>query len=65
MRRHKAGGFAEVLAWWVVAIGIGLTPLHTFATRLTIRADILPIAGFALACTPLNLRRFLGMDWGR
>jgi hypothetical protein len=32
-----------------MAIGIDPTLFHTFATRLTIRADILPIAGFALA----------------
>lgn len=28
-------------------------------------ADILPIAGFTLACTLFNLRRFLGMSWGK
>ena len=65
VRRHKAGTFAEVLAWWVVAIGIGSTLFHTFATRLTIWADVLPIAGFTLAYALFNLRRFLGMEWGK
>jgi hypothetical protein len=65
VRRHKAGIFAEVLAWWVVAIGIGSTLFHTFASKGTIWPDILPIAGFTLAYTLFNLRRFLGMDWGK
>lgn len=65
VRRHKTGAFAEVLAWWVVAIGIGSTLFHTFASKGTIWADILPIAGFTLAYTLFNLRRFLGMDWGK
>lgn len=64
-RRYKAGTFAAVLAWWVVAIGIGSTVFHTFATKGTIWADILPIAGFTLAYTLFNLRRFLGMEWGK
>ncbi len=65
MRRYRTGTFAEVLAWWVVAIGIGSTMFHTFATKGTIWADILPIAGFTLAYTLFNLRRFLGMEWGK
>lgn len=65
VRRRKAGTFAEVLSWWVVAIGIGSTLFHTFATRLTIWADVLPIAGFTLAYALFNLRRFLGMEWGK
>lgn len=65
VRRCKAGTFAEVLAWWVVAIGIGSTLFHTFANKVTIWADILPIAGFTLAYTLFNLRRLLGMGWGK
>ncbi|WP_217574411.1 ceramidase domain-containing protein [Mesorhizobium sp. GbtcB19] len=65
VRRHKTGTFAEVLAWWVVAIGIGSTVFHIFASKGTIWADILPIAGFTLAYTLFNLRRFLGMSWGK
>lgn len=65
VRRYKTGTFAEVLAWWVVAIGIGSTLFHTFASKGTIWADILPIAGFTLAYTLFNLRRFLGMEWGK
>ncbi|TPI13585.1 hypothetical protein FJW06_12710 [Mesorhizobium sp. B4-1-3] len=65
VRRYKTGAFAEVLAWLVVVIGIGSTLFHTFASKGTIWADILPIAGFTLAYTLFNLRRFLGMDWGK
>ncbi|OHV64667.1 hypothetical protein LCM4577_31140 [Mesorhizobium sp. LCM 4577] len=65
VRRYQTGAFAEVLAWWVVAIGIGSTLFHTFASKGTIWADILPIAGFTLAYTLFNLRRFLGMDWSK
>ncbi|QDZ00090.1 ceramidase [Nitratireductor mangrovi] len=65
VRSNDTGGFAMVLAWWVVAIGIGSGLFHTFANRLTIWADILPIAGFTFAYTIFNLRRFLGMGWGR
>ncbi|MEI5681904.1 MULTISPECIES: ceramidase domain-containing protein [unclassified Mesorhizobium] len=63
VRRRGTGTFAEVLAWWAVAIGIGSALFHTFANRLTIWADVLPIAGFTLAYTLLNLRRFLGFGW--
>ena len=65
VRRNAAGTFAEVLAWWVVAIGIGSAIFHTFATSLTIWFDILPIAGFTLVYTLFNLRRFAGMPWGK
>jgi Ceramidase len=65
VRRYGAGTFAEVLAWWVVAIGIGSALFHTFANELTKWADILPIAGFTLAYTLMNLRRFTGMSWQR
>lgn len=65
VRRQRTGGFAEVLAWWVVAIGIGSTLFHTFANHMTIWADILPIAGFTLAYTIFNLRRFLSFGWGK
>ena len=63
VRRRGAGAFAEVLAWWVVAIGIGSALFHTFANELTKWADILPIAGFTFAYTLMNLRRFLAMRW--
>lgn len=63
VRRRGAGGFAELLCWWVVAIGVGSFLFHTFATWLTMWGDILPIAGFTLAYTLFNLRRFLGFPW--
>lgn len=63
VRRAGAGRGAEVLAWWVVAIGAGSTIFHTFANRATIWADIVPIATFTLAYTIFALRRFLRMAW--
>ncbi|MDR7033945.1 hypothetical protein J2X35_002648 [Mesorhizobium sp. BE184] len=62
-RRRDTGAFAEVLAWWVVAIGIGSAVFHTVATNGTVWVDVLPIAGFTLAYTLFNLRRFLDMSW--
>jgi hypothetical protein len=65
VRLRRTGRLAEMLAWWVVAIGIGSTLFHTFANQMTIWADILPIAGFTLVYTVFNLRRFLGFGWGK
>lgn len=62
-RRRGKDAFSELLCWWVVAIGVGSFLFHTFATRLTMWADILPIAGFTLAYTLFNLRRFMGLPW--
>lgn len=63
-RRRQAGGFAILLCWWVVAIGVGSGLFHTFANRLTALADVIPIASFTFAVTLFNLRRFLGLGWG-
>lgn len=63
VRRRGGDPFSEVLCWWVVAIGIGSGLFHTFATELTMWADILPIAGFTLVYTWFNLRRYMGMAW--
>lgn len=62
-RKRNSDGFVLLLCWWVVAIGVGSFLFHTFASRLTMWADILPIAGFTLAYTLFNLRRFLGFGW--
>ncbi len=64
-RKRQADGFVLLLCWWVVAIGVGSFLFHTFADQLTMWADILPIAGFTLAYTLFNLRRFLGYSWPR
>ncbi|RST88277.1 hypothetical protein EJC49_00825 [Aquibium carbonis] len=63
VRRHGAGLFAEILAWWVVAIGVGSTLFHSFANVLTVWMDVLPIAVFTLALTLFNLKRFVGLGW--
>ena len=62
-RKDNADSFVLLLCWWVVAIGVGSFLFHTFADRLTMWADILPIAGFTLAYTLFNLRRFLRFSW--
>lgn len=62
-KRRRSGGFALLLCWWVVAIGLGSFLFHTFANRLTMWADILPIAGFTFAYTLFTLRRFLNFGW--
>lgn len=63
-RRQRAGRTAEILAWWVVAIGVGSGLFHTFANRLTVWLDVLPIAAFTLAYTLFTIRRYLGFAWG-
>ncbi len=63
VRRHGAGRGAEAMGWWVVAIGIGSAIFHSWATRLTVWADVIPIATFTFAYTLFNLRRFMGVAW--
>lgn len=63
VRRNRTGGFAETLAWWVILIGIGSALFHTFANRLTVWMDVLPIALFVFAYTLFNLRRFFRFGW--
>lgn len=63
VRRHGAGVFAQILAWWVVAIGVGSALFHTFANVLTVWMDVIPIAVFTLALTLFNLKRFIGLGW--
>jgi hypothetical protein len=63
VRKRRTGTAAEVLCWWVVVIGIGSGVFHTFANRLTIWADVIPIATFTFAYTLFNLRRFMRLPW--
>jgi hypothetical protein len=63
VRAAGGDGFAQILCWWVVAIGLGSALFHTFANRLTMWADILPIASFTVAYTIFTLRRYLGLNW--
>lgn len=62
-RRREAGLAVEILAWLVVTIGVGSALFHTFANRLTMWADVLPIAIFTFAYTLYSIRRFLGFGW--
>ncbi len=63
VRRHHGDVFAQLLAWWVVAIGVGSSLFHTFATVLTVWMYVIPIATFTLALTLFNLKRFLDLGW--
>lgn len=63
IRRHGGDAFAQILAWWVVAIGVGSSLFHTFANVLTIWMDVVPIATFTLALTLFNLKRFFNLAW--
>jgi hypothetical protein len=63
VRSRKTGGYAEVLCWWVVVIGLGSLLFHTTALELTKWADIIPIATFTLAMAIFCLRRFSGLGW--
>lgn len=61
-RLNGADAMVLVLCWWVVAIGVGSALFHTFANRLTMLADIIPIAIFTLAYTAFAIRRYLGFS---
>lgn len=63
IRRNGGGGWPIVMAWWVCAIGVGSWLFHTHANRITIWADILPIASFTIAYILYNLRIFMGFGW--
>ena len=49
----------------VALIGLGSFLFHTFATRWSRLADVLPIAIFMVAYLGFALRSFLGWSWGR
>jgi hypothetical protein len=59
-RAARGDRVVVILCWWVVAIGIGSGLFHTFANRLTMLADVIPIAVFTLAYTGFAIRRYLG-----
>lgn len=61
-RARGADTIVIVLCWWVVAIGVGSALFHTFANRLTMLADVIPIAIFTLAYTAFAIRRYLGFS---
>lgn len=61
-RTRGADAIVIVLCWWVVAIGVASALFHTFANRLTMLADVIPIAIFTLAYTAFAIRRYLGFS---
>ena len=65
VRRNRTGAFAETLGWWVIVIGVGSGLFHTFANRLTVWMDVLPIALFVFTYTLFSLRRFFRFGWPR
>lgn len=60
-RRWRSDSFARLLAWWVIVIGTGSALFHTFANRLTMLADVLPIGGFIILFTWYTISRFLAL----
>lgn len=62
VRSRQAGIYAEILCWWVVAIGLGSFLFHTTAIELTKWADIVPIGTFTLAMSWFAMRRFAGLS---
>jgi len=62
-RREGRDGWTETLAWMVTAVGIGSWLFHTHANRLTIFADVIPIAIFTLTYIVYAIRRYLGLTW--
>lgn len=62
VRAARTGTFAEVLCWWVCAIGAGSFLFHTTAIELTKWADIVPIGTFTLAMSWFAMRRFAGLS---
>ena len=65
VRSRKTGVYAEILCWWVAAIGLGSLLFHTTALELTKWADIIPIVTFTFAMAIFCLRRFSGLSWSR
>jgi hypothetical protein len=65
VNRRGADTFSVVLCWWAIAIGIGSGLFHTFANRITIWADILPIATFIIVYLLFDLRRLMGLSWAK
>jgi hypothetical protein len=63
IRRAGAGAFAMLLAWMVTAIGLGSAAFHTYANRLTMLADVIPIGLFTLTYTVFVLRVLMGLSW--
>jgi len=53
-----------ILILMVVAVGIGSFAFHTFATRWSALADVLPIQVFIAGYFLLAMRRFLGISLG-
>ena len=64
-KRHGTGAFGRLLCWLVVLIGIGSALFHTFANRLTMLADVIPIGIFTLLYSLYCLRVFLALSWPR
>ena len=64
-RSRGTGVYAEILCWWVVAIGLGSLLFHMTAVELTKWADIVPIGTFTLALALFCLRRFARLAWPR
>jgi len=61
---HGRAGDRLLLGWLVFAVGIGSALFHSFATRLTAFADVVPIVAFIVAALWLALVRLVGFRRG-
>jgi hypothetical protein len=63
---RRAGG-RDVAGLWLIAavaiVGTGSFLFHTFATRWSMLADVIPIAVFVYSYVVFALRRYLGLGW--
>lgn len=64
-RRYRAAGVrdkgAAFLIVMVAVVGVGSLSFHTFANRLTMMADVIPIVVFVLSFMAVGFRRLAGL----
>ena len=62
-RRQHSGPAVWLLAWLVGVIGAGSFLFHTFASRWSMLADVIPITIFIYGYFAFALRRLVGLKW--
>lgn len=60
-RHHEQDHHAKWLIALIAVVGLGSTIFHTFANKLAMLADVLPIGVFVYVYLYLSFRRFLGL----
>lgn len=59
-KQYRGAPHAALIVSLVALVGVGSTLFHTFATRLTMLADIIPIGIFVFAYLWLSMRHLAG-----